>query len=243
MIPITAAVVGGHSVADPSRAGSASAPPATRARAVALTSAYVLGLSLAYATLGLVAGLITPLRAVVVAAILASIPAQRSQAQGRGAGETSPCAADPNYQRLAFWVGEWEVLDSTGARYATQRVHTAVDACAITVEWTGRVGDKGLGLSAFDGRTGEWRQVYVSNQIPSPSGVQLRKSDPTYSGPGVRFIPLLDPAGSTLARSRVTVMPSGDRHVLQLFEDSSDGGKTWHTLFKADHRPLQNAQP
>jgi hypothetical protein len=188
------------------------------------------------------ANYITRVRAVLIAAILASIPVQRSEGQGRGAAETSPCAADSSYQRLAFWVGEWEVLDSIGTHYATQRVRKAVDACAITVEWTGRVGDKGLGLSAFDGRTGEWRQVYVSNQVPSPSGVQLRKSDPTYGGPGVRFIPLIDPAGGTLARSRVTIMPSGDRRVLQLFEDSSDGGKTWHTLFKADHRPLQNAQ-
>jgi hypothetical protein len=38
-------------------------------------------------------------------------------------------------------------------------------------------------------------------------------------------------------------MPSGDRRVLQLFEDSSDGGTTWHTLFKADHRPSRNAEP
>ena len=78
----------------------------------------------------------------------------------------SPCAADSNYQRLAFWVGDWEVTDSTGAHYASQRVRTVVDACAITAEWTGRVGDKGLNMSAFDEKTGEWRQVYVSNQVP-----------------------------------------------------------------------------
>jgi cytochrome c-type biogenesis protein len=47
MIPITAAIVGGNSVG---------APPA-RGRALALTLAYVLGLSLVYAALGLFAGL------------------------------------------------------------------------------------------------------------------------------------------------------------------------------------------
>jgi cytochrome c-type biogenesis protein len=57
MIPITAAVVGGQSVADPSRADGAGRAPGARARAVTLTFAYVLGLSLAYATLGLVAGM------------------------------------------------------------------------------------------------------------------------------------------------------------------------------------------
>lgn len=52
MIPITAAIVGGQSV--PSDSGDRSR---TGRRAVALTSAYVLGLALAYASLGLVAGM------------------------------------------------------------------------------------------------------------------------------------------------------------------------------------------
>jgi len=48
MIPITAAIVGGSAVGDPPRA---------RSRTVFLTFAYVLGLALAYASVGLFAGL------------------------------------------------------------------------------------------------------------------------------------------------------------------------------------------
>jgi hypothetical protein len=155
------------------------------------------------------------------------------------AANASPCAADANYQRLAFWVGDWEILDPAGAHYATQRVRAAVDTCAITAEWTGRMGDKGLGTSAFDRLSGEWRQMYVSNQVPAPTGVFLRKSDRSYTGPGVRFISLLDPADGNPARSRVTIMPLDDHRALQLFENSSDGGKTWQTLFKAEHRPIR----
>ena len=148
------------------------------------------------------------------------------------------CSTNIHYQRLAFWVGDWEVVDSTGAHYATQRVRAVIDACAITAEWTGRVGDKGMNLSAFDGRTGEWRQMYVSNQVPTPLGVTLRRSDSTYSGPGVRFISLVDPPANELSRSRVTIMPLSDHRAMQLFENSSDGGKTWHVLFRAEHRPM-----
>ena len=50
MIPITAAVVGGGAVGSGAR-------PVPRRRAFALTMAYVLGLSLVYAALGLFAGL------------------------------------------------------------------------------------------------------------------------------------------------------------------------------------------
>jgi hypothetical protein len=183
------------------------------------------------------------LGAIAVVASVASAPFPHNEAGQPRTAAASPCTADSNYQRLAFWVGDWEVYDSTGTRYATQRVRAVVDACAITAEWTGRVGDKGMGLSAFDARTGEWRQVYVSNQVPSPSGVAVRKSDQSYSGPGVRFIPLLDPAAGQLARSRVTIVPLSDHRALQLFEDSSDGGKTWHTVFKAEHRLQRTGEP
>jgi hypothetical protein len=146
------------------------------------------------------------------------------------------CATDSSYQRLAFWVGDWEVVDSTGAHYATQRVRAVIDNCAIVAEWTGRVGDKGMNVSAYDGRAGEWRQVYVSNQVPTPTGVSLRRSDPSYNGPGVRFIALLDPPAGTLARSRVTIMPLSGHRAMQLFEDSRDGGSTWQVIFRAEHR-------
>jgi len=172
-----------------------------------------------------------------VAMTLTIVCASRASAQTQQAG-ASPCAADSNYQRLAFWVGDWEVVDSTGAHYANQRVRAVIDSCAITAEWTGRVGDKGLNLSAYDRQTGEWRQVYVSNQVPAPLGITLRRSDPSYAGPGLRFIPLLAAPAGNLVRSRVTIMPLTDRRVMQLFEDSSDGGKSWRTVFKAEHRGI-----
>ena len=172
-----------------------------------------------------------------VAASLTSAPFHHRETEPVHTVTTSACTADSSYQRLAFWVGDWEVVDSAGAHYATQRVRAIFDACAITAEWTGRVGDKGMSISAFDVRTGDWKQVYVSNQVPSPSGVPMRKSDPSYDGPGIRFVPLTESPPDQLARSRVTLFPLSEHRVMQLFEDSSDGGKTWHTVFKAEHRP------
>lgn len=154
----------------------------------------------------------------------------------KGPLAASPCAADSNYQRLAFWVGDWEVFDSTGTRYASQRVRAVLDACAITAEWTGPVGDKGMSLSAFDVRAHEWKQTYTSNQIPSASAVSFRRSDPRYEGPGIRFVPLVDPAAGDRARTRVTIMPLDGHRALQQFESSQDGGETWRIVFKAEHR-------
>jgi hypothetical protein len=183
------------------------------------------------------------LGALAAVASVASGPFHHSQATQPLATRAPSCAADSNFQRLAFWVGDWDVVDSIGKHYATQRVRAVVDACAITAEWASGGGYKGLGLSSFDVRTGEWRQMYVSNQVPSPSGVELRKSDPSYRGPGVRFILLLDAADGSRSRSRVTILPQSDHRAMQLFEDSPDGGTTWHTVFKAEHRLQRTAEP
>jgi len=182
------------------------------------------------------------LGASAVVAIAACAPLHHS-AEATPLAAASRCAADSNYQRLAFWVGDWDLFDSTGLQYATQRVRPVVDACAFTAEWTGRVGDRGLGLAAFDVKTGEWKQFYVSNLVAIPSGVWVRKSDPSYTGPGIRLIPLVEPASGDLSRSRMTIMPMPYQRALQLFEDSPDGGKTWRTVFKSDNRPRVTSAP
>ena len=173
---------------------------------------------------------------IAAAAIAASAPLHHQGAPRPRAQAASPCAADSSFQRLAFWIGDWDVYDSTGAHYATQRVSSVLDSCAISVEWASGGGNKGMSLSAFDQKSGVWNQIYVSNQLPSPSGVKLRKSDASYTGPGVRFIPLIDATATNPFESRVTIMPLPGHRALQEFEDSRDGGKTWQVVFKAEHR-------
>src|SRR4029079_9839234 len=106
------------------------------------------------------------LAVLAVAVGLVSPPFHRRQVQPAQGTRATPCVSDSGYQRLAFWVGDWDVFDSTGAHYATQRVSAVIDECAITAEWASSGGNKGMGLSAFDVKTHEWKQVYVSNQVP-----------------------------------------------------------------------------
>lgn len=180
------------------------------------------------------------LGAMAFALILPATPVHSQANPGQNA-TTSPCLADSSYQRLAFWVGDWDVYDSTGAKYATQRVRTVIDECAITAEWAGGRGNKGLGLSAFDLKTHAWKQVYVSNQVPFRSGVTVRTSDPSYTGPGIRFVSVSDPTAESYAQNRVTILPLSDHRAMQQFEESRDGGKTWKVVFKAEHRPRTDA--
>jgi hypothetical protein len=164
-----------------------------------------------------------------------STPRPASLAQQTRSVSAGKCRNDPNYQRLAFWIGDWDVLDSAGAHYATQRVHPVLDHCALTAEWIGPAGGTGFAFFAFDGKPGEWKQMYASNQVPMAMGVKIRRSDPTYAGQGIRLIPTGDDAAAVM-QTRVTIRPTEEKRVVEEFEDSSDGGKTWKLVFSGVHR-------
>ena len=95
----------------------------------------------------------------------------------------------------------------------------------------------GHGSSVAEAAVGSG-EVVSSVATTTPSGVSFRASDPSYAGPGVRFVSLDEAASGNLARSRTTIVPMSDHRAMQLFEDSPDGGKTWHVVFKAEDRPL-----
>jgi hypothetical protein len=178
--------------------------------------------------------MLSTIRSLAALLVLALPLAARAQSD---APRQSPCVIDSEYQRLAFWIGDWTILDTAGAFYARQQVKPVVDGCALEVQWTGRSGDKGIGVTVYDAKSRTWKQIYASNQTPYASSVKYRSSDPSYRGPGVRFLPVLSPADDTRLLTRITIMPLSDRKVLQQFEDSSDGGTTWQVQFRAIHQP------
>ena len=48
---------------------------------------------------------------------------------------------------------------------------------------------------------------------------------------------VVDPAPGEASRLRITIAPLPDHRVRQTFEESKDGGQTWHAVFNAEHRP------
>ncbi len=163
--------------------------------------------------------------------ILAGALATAQQA----APKTQPqkaCSAEPGYRSLDFWVGDWDIYED-GKPAGRQRISRRLDGCTLIAEWFGPVGDNGIGYFAFDRNRNVWVQMWAANQVPYRSGVTIRETDATYSGPGMR----LTSTGAANSRSRITLLPLGKGRSRALMEASDDGGKTWKALFDAEHRP------
>src|SRR5215470_10812296 len=70
----------------------------------------------------------------------------------------------PEYHRLDFWLGEWDVKDAHGALLGTNVVSRTLRGCAIEEKWTDAEGHGGQSLFYFDRGLGLWKQVWVTEE-------------------------------------------------------------------------------
>lgn len=149
-------------------------------------------------------------------------------AQEAGPRKAAPCRA-PEYRQFDFWVGRWQVTTPDGQVVGTNLITREHGGCVIRESWTGARGMTGTSLNIYTAATRRWHQSWVD------STGSLLLLDGEFRDGAMRL------AGETFGpggrqRSRITWTP-GER-VRQLWETSSDGGKTWETIFDGMYQRL-----
>ena len=142
------------------------------------------------------------------------------------------CRDDSAYAELDFWVGNWDVFVGD-AKVGENRIEKILNECAVLESWTGADGGKGMSLFYYQKATGDWNQVWVTQNANRPGGLKEKKLVARPGKGAVRFqgsIPL-EGGGSYL--DRTTLKPLPDGRVQQVIEISSDQGKTWKVTFDA----------
>ncbi len=77
-----------------------------------------------------------------------------------------PCQADV-YRQFDFWLGDWEVFTSDGAKAGENKITREENGCLILEKWTSVTGGTGQSYNYVDastiaGNTPQWRQIWVS---------------------------------------------------------------------------------
>ena len=138
-----------------------------------------------------------------------------------GAAEAAakPCAS-PEHRQFDFWVGDWDVTRPDGHIAGHNRITPILGGCALREEWTGAQGNQGTSLNAYDGDSHRWRQTWVDQ-----GGTVLLLAGRLEDGK------MILQSGEGASRQRITWTPLADGRVRQLWDSSSDGGKTWKVEF------------
>lgn len=143
-----------------------------------------------------------------------------------------PCRYDASYRALDFWIGDWTVTNPQGQTAGTSHIEAVVDGCAIQENWTDVYGGGGKSFTSYDALTKRWDQHWVGS-----GGAVTEYLGSVKNGAVVMIA--TGPAGLT----RLTFSKLPDGKVRQLFEGSTDGGKTWTIGTDLTYTPVTATKP
>lgn len=163
-----------------------------------------------------------PIRRRLRAALLPLTLAVSAQAQTPPA----PCAS-PVLRQFDFWIGQWEVFTPDGRKAGENTIEAVHGGCVLRESWRGRGNFEGTSLNSADPASGRWVQHWVDNQ-----GGRLFLAGGLQDGHMV-LTSISDPGLRSSARrlDRITWTPLDGGAVRQLWESSSDAGKSWTVAF------------
>ena len=161
-----------------------------------------------------------------IAPALAALGLTTAAAHAQDTAAPSKCAAAA-HRAFDFWVGEWDVFDANGKRVGENRITPVHNGCALLEEWRGNGGVTGSSLNVWDRERSRWHQTWVD------SGGGLLQLDGGFADGAMTMEGEALEAGPPPKRSRQRIrwQLQPDGRVRQLWEASTDDGRTWTTAF------------
>jgi hypothetical protein len=138
-----------------------------------------------------------------------------------------PCEHEEAFRAFDFWLGHWEVHLASGQLAGYNTIASVERGCLILEQWTSASGGTGRSINFLDKSSGNWVQIWNDS-----SGYQMEfRGGMTEQGMLLEG-QVHDIAAGTTQPYRGLWTLLDDGRVRQLFELSSDDGKTWTTAFE-----------
>lgn len=139
-----------------------------------------------------------------------------------------PACEGPEFRQFDFWLGSWRVVNAKEEPAGASEVSRVSDGCAVWEQWQGK--PPGMSLNYFDRADGAWHQVWVGGgggilhlKGGLENGVMVMTGGDRKTPQGI-------------VRDRMRWTPHPDGSVVQEWEISTDGGKTWRPSYSGRYR-------
>lgn len=167
------------------------------------------------------------LETILIPALL-FLPSSPTPAQGQT--QRPPCTSVESRQ-FDFWVGEWEVLRPDGTPAGENTIRKILNGCVLHERYRTPAGYVGESFNVYDASRGAWHQTWVDG-----AGALLVLEGGLRNGAMILEGETVGPEGSTLQRITWTRVEEGPDRVRQLWESSTDGGRSWRVVFDGLYR-------
>ena len=141
-----------------------------------------------------------------------------------------PCLSNTDYRHFDFWLGEWDVY-AGGGKVGVNKITMAEGGCAIHENYTTAGSYSGQSINFFDPVDQKWHQHWVGSASDTYNYVEIDRGEGMLQFQS-KYI---NPQGK-LALSKLTFTLNDDGTVRQLFEISTDEGKTWTPGFDGTYK-------
>lgn len=139
-----------------------------------------------------------------------------------------PCDR-PECRQFDFWIGEWDVFNPAGQKVADSSIQLILNDCVILENYSTRpMGPyEGKSFNVYDQVEKKWKQTWVD-----VTGSILELSGEFKDGVmDLRGEAKPQPGQTTRLLNQITWKKLPDGTVNQVWNQSSDGGKTWTKAF------------
>jgi hypothetical protein len=158
------------------------------------------------------------------ALILVFVPPALVAATGK------PCASQPESKALDFWLGDWQIGVANEHVNATSRVSLELGDCVVVERWNGGDGHTGENIFGYSADDKSWHGMFADSvgHVHVFMNGRVGSDSAEFTGPS------RGAHGETVL-NRITIRRTGPGHVRQVWAKSSDGGKTWTTVFDGQY--------
>ena len=146
------------------------------------------------------------------------------------AADEGPCVGQPESRALDFWLGEWTIGVPNEHTDATSKVSLELGDCVVVERWDGGHGHVGENMFGYSADDKSWHGMFAD----SVGHVHVFVNGHAGSD-SAEFVGPSKAANGETVLNRITISRNGPDQVRQLWAKSSDGGKTWTTVFQGEY--------
>jgi len=147
--------------------------------------------------------------------------------------QNKPCACcKPAFRQFDFWIGEWEVKDTSGQLLGTSSIVLAKGDCLIQEHWQGQSGVSGHSMNYYSSADSNWHQLWVGGD-----GTILDLSGGLEKGAMVLRSSAFKAKRGKMLRHQIQWIPQSDGTILQHWQLIDEQGQALQTLFYGVYHP------
>ncbi len=145
--------------------------------------------------------------------------------------QTDCTCCTPAHQQFDFWLGQWDVYDTTGKKVGENSIIKLEDNCLLNEHWTGTSGFTGRSYNYFDQSDTTWNQIWLDNK-----GGNLVLKGKLENGRMVLSSGFKPGKSGKLQKNRITWSQNEDGTVTQLWEILNEDLETIASVFEGIYK-------